>query len=61
MIDSKALANELQQVRAARVAAEAAWYDVEELLWKVRQDPHIWRRMAFADAGADEAPPTLPH
>lgn len=51
MIDTQALANELQQARAARMAAEAAWNDVEELLWEVQRGPRMWRRLALVDAG----------
>ena len=57
MIDSKALASELQQARAARLQAEAAWCEVEELLWQVQRGPRYWRRLAQVDAGDDEPPP----
>jgi hypothetical protein len=59
MIDSKALAKELQQARSARAAAEDAWCDVEELLWKVQRGPRYWRRIALETA-TDE-PVSLPH
>jgi hypothetical protein len=57
MIDSKLLANELKQARAARLAAEDAWCEVEELLWEVQHGPRYWRRLAQVDAGDDEPPP----
>ena len=44
MIDVQALRNELEQARAARLAAEAASSEVEELLWEVQQGPRMWRR-----------------
>jgi hypothetical protein len=59
MIDRKALASELQQARAARLQAEAAWCEVEELLWEVQRGPRYWRRIAL-DEAVDE-PAALPH
>jgi hypothetical protein len=52
MIDGKALADELRQARAARLEAEAASCEVEELLWEVRQGPRMWRRLALVEADA---------
>ena len=49
MIDVQALRNELEQARAARLAAEAASSEVEELLWEVQQGPRIWRRLALVE------------
>jgi hypothetical protein len=49
MIDIQALRSELNQARAARLAAEAASSEVEELLWEVQQGPRMWRRLALAD------------
>jgi len=60
MIDGKILASELQQARAARRKVEAAWCEVEELLWEVQRGPRYWRRLAQVDAGDDE-PPALRH
>ena len=54
MIDIQALAMELQQARAARLAAEAASSDVEELLWEVQQGPRMWRRLALVDGMPEE-------
>jgi len=56
MIDGKALADELQQARAARIEAETASCDVEELLWEVRQGPRMWRRLALVDAEVEAEP-----
>jgi hypothetical protein len=56
MIDSKALAEKLQQARAARLEAEDACCDVEELLWEVQHGPRYWRRLALIDAAEPERP-----
>ncbi len=61
MVDSKALANELQQARAARIEAETAWCDVEELLWEVQHGLRYWRRLAQVEAGVVTDPPRLTH
>ena len=39
MIDSKAIADELRQARRARLDAEAAGDELEELLWEVQHVP----------------------
>ena len=39
MIDSKAFETELHQARQARMEAEAANTDVEEMIWEVQQLP----------------------
>jgi hypothetical protein len=57
MIDSKALAREVAQARAARREAEDAWCAVEELLWEVGRGPRTWRRLAQVDAQADAGAP----
>ena len=49
MIDVQALRNELEQARSARLAAEAASSEVEELLWEVQQGPRMWRRLALVE------------
>ena len=59
MIDTKAMADELQQARSARMAAEDAWCDVEELLWKVQRGPRYWRHLTV-EAVPDE-PAALTH
>jgi hypothetical protein len=53
MIDAKALANELHQARLARIEAEAANLDVEELLWLVQHPPPERRCFAYFFAGVD--------
>ena len=59
MIDSRALADELEQLRSARMAAEDAWCDVEELLWDLQRGPRYWRRLAVETA--PDEPAALPH
>jgi hypothetical protein len=59
MIDSKAVASELEQARTARLAAEAAWCDCEELLWEVQHGPRYWRRLAQVDI--EDEPAALTH
>ena len=54
MIDAKALANELQQARLARIAAEAANTDLEELIWQVQHAPPERRCFAYFFDGAEE-------
>ena len=56
MIDRKAMAEKLEQARAARLAAEDAWCDVEELLWSAQRGPRFWRRIALE---AQEDEPTV--
>jgi hypothetical protein len=50
MIDTTALRLEVAQARAARLQAEDACCDVEELLWDVERGPRTWRRLAQVDA-----------
>ena len=50
MIDRTALKFELAQARAARLEAEDACCDVEELLWEVGRGPRTWRRLAQVEA-----------
>ena len=60
MVDRARLNNELQQVRMARIEAETALCEIEEMLWEVRRGPRGWRRMALADVEiADQS--ALPH
>jgi hypothetical protein len=54
MIDSKALANELQQARLARMEAEAANSDVEEMIWEVQHQPAKAGCFAYFFAGLDQ-------
>ena len=53
MIDAMTVAHELEQARACRMAAEAAYSDVEELLWEMQRSPAIWQRLALTE-GAEE-------
>ena len=53
MIDAKALADELQQARLARIAAEAANTDVEEMIWQVQHIPGGGRCFAYFFVGCD--------
>jgi len=47
MIDLKTLQNELNHVRAARLDAEAAEREVEELIWQVQHFEPGKQRMVF--------------
>jgi len=53
MIDAMTVAHELEQARSIRLAAEAAYCDVEELLDEMQRGPTIWQRLALTE-GADE-------
>ena len=60
MVDRARLNNELQQVRMARIEAETASCEIEEMLWEVSRGPRGWRRVALADLEtADQS--ALPH
>jgi hypothetical protein len=54
MIDSKALETELHQARLARMEAEAANSDVEEMIWEVQHAPAKAGCFAYFFAGLDE-------
>ena len=54
MFDTKALAEELHQARLARIEAEAANSDVEEMIWEVQHMPEGGRCFAYFFAGLDE-------
>ncbi len=55
MIDSKAMAQQLEQARQARIEAETAYCDIEELLWQMHhQQPHE-PRIAYAFDGFGRA------
>lgn len=54
MIDAKALAHELHQARLARIEAEAANSDLEELIWQVQHAPPERRCFAYFLAGFDQ-------
>ncbi|MEJ2435824.1 MAG: hypothetical protein P8Y53_22805 [Pseudolabrys sp.] len=54
MIDRKSMENELHQARLARMDAEAAGADVEELIWEVQHIRLGRQRMVFAIAGFEQ-------
>lgn len=55
MFDTKALAEELHHARLARIAAEAANTDVEEMIWEVQHMPAEGGRcFAYFFAGCDQ-------
>ena len=56
MIDRQAMANDLQQARQARLEAEAANSDVEELIWQVQHVRLGRQRIVFSIAGFDQEP-----
>jgi hypothetical protein len=49
------MAQDLEDARSARLAAEDAWCDVEELLWTVQRGPRFWRRIALEAAAEQPA------
>jgi hypothetical protein len=51
MIDSKAMAQQLQQARQARIEAETAYCDIEELLWDMHHHTQAGPRIAYAFDG----------
>ncbi len=54
MIDAKAVETELQQARLARMEAEAANSDVEEMIWEVQHVPANAGCFAYFFAGVDQ-------
>ena len=56
MIDRQAMANDLQQARQARIEAEAANCEVEELIWQVQHVQLGRQRIVFSIAGFDQEP-----
>lgn len=54
MIDAMTVAQELEQARSIRLAAEAACSDVEELLGEMQQGPTVWQRLTMAEGADDE-------
>lgn len=57
MIDRKAMENDLQQARKARLEAEAANCDVEELIWELQHVRLGHQRMVFSIAGFEQDQP----
>jgi hypothetical protein len=56
MIDAKSLENELHHARLARLDAEAASSDVEELIWQVQHFQPGKQRVLFLVDGFDTEP-----
>ncbi len=54
MIDRKAMEHDLHQARMARLEAEAANSDVEELLWELQHVRLGRQRMVFTIAGFEQ-------
>jgi len=54
MIDRQAMESELQQARQARIDAEAANCDVEELIWEIQHVRLGHQRIVFSIAGFDQ-------
>ncbi len=57
MIDRQAMANDLQLARQARLDAQAASCEVEELIWQVQHVQLGRQRIVFSIAGFDQDPP----
>ncbi len=55
MIDTKAMALELEQARQARIEAETAYCDIEELLWQMHHQQPQEPRIAYAFDGFGRA------
>jgi hypothetical protein len=53
MIDRKAMETDLQQARLARIEAEAAGAEVEELIWQVQHVQLGRQRLVFSIEGFD--------
>jgi hypothetical protein len=51
MIDSKAIAQELQHARQARIEAEAEYCDIEEMLWHMHHPHPAAQRVAYTFDG----------
>jgi hypothetical protein len=54
MIDRKAVEDELHQARLARLAAQAASDEVEELIWEVQHIRLGRQRVVFSIAGFEQ-------
>jgi hypothetical protein len=54
MIDRKAMENDLHQARMARLEAEAANCDVEELIWELQHVRLGRQRIVFSIAGFEQ-------
>ena len=58
MIDLKSLENELHQARMARLDAEAASCDLEEVIWEVQRFQPGRQRLLFLVDGLDRELPS---
>ena len=54
MIDRESMAKDLQLARQARLEAEAANADVEELIWEIQHIQLGRQRMVFSIAGFEQ-------
>lgn len=54
MIDREAMANDLQAARQARLDAEAANTDVEELIWELQHVQLGRQRIVFSISGFEQ-------
>ena len=54
MIDRKAMQDDLDRARQARLEAEAANADVEEMLWEVQRIRLGHQRIVFSIAGFEQ-------
>jgi hypothetical protein len=54
MIDRKAMENDLLEARRARLEAEAANHDVEELIWELQHVQLGRQRVVFSIAGFEQ-------
>jgi len=54
MIDRKAMENDLHEARMARLEAEAANCDVEELIWELQHVKLGRQRIVFSIAGFEQ-------
>lgn len=51
MIDTQGMARELQQARQARIEAEDAGNELEELIWRMQHQPPSGPRVAYSFDG----------
>ncbi len=62
MIDLKTIESELTQARLARIDAEAASTDVEDLIWRVQHfEPGRGRLFFFVEGAEPPVPPAAPN
>lgn len=60
MIDLKSIESELEYARSARIEAETASSDVEDLIWRVQHFVPGRGRLCFFIDGPDAAEPAPP-